>query len=107
MMVVPVLMISCQVSLKPKIGPLSAHAMMMSTAVQNVAGRPEARAVDFAKRVNRLRLVVEDFMDVSGRAWRSRSKRLKPIARFAVGIGLSKESSDVSFRSHGDCLAGI
>src|SRR5690242_20055944 len=50
--VVPVLMTSCQVSLKPKRGPVQAQPRMRATAPTNVAGRPVARAVHFAKRVN-------------------------------------------------------
>ena len=38
MIVVPVLMTSCQVSLKPKNGPLTAQITMIARAAQNVAG---------------------------------------------------------------------
>jgi hypothetical protein len=41
-MVVPVLTMSCQVSEKPKKGPLTAHAMMTSTQSRNAIGRPVA-----------------------------------------------------------------
>jgi hypothetical protein len=51
-MVVPVLMTSCHVSEKPKSGPVTAQTMMTSTASAKVAGRPVARAVHLAKRVN-------------------------------------------------------
>src|SRR5574338_273384 len=49
--VVPVLMTSCQVSLKWKSGPLTAHATITKTAMPKVTGCPEARAVALAKRV--------------------------------------------------------
>ena len=45
MMVVEVLMTSCQVSLKPKIGPVTAHATTIANAIRNVAGRPAACAI--------------------------------------------------------------
>src|SRR5206468_4331665 len=51
-MVVPVLMTSCQVSLKPKIGPVMAQMAITSTARVKVSGRPVALAVHLAKRVN-------------------------------------------------------
>src|SRR6185503_10004200 len=57
-MVVPVLMTSCQVSLKPKSGPLTAQATMMPAAMKKVTGRPDARAVHLAMRVNRERDLV-------------------------------------------------
>src|SRR5688572_9933378 len=50
--VVPVLMMSCQVSLKPNSGPVTAHDRMIATATQNVAGCPALRAVLLANRVN-------------------------------------------------------
>jgi hypothetical protein len=40
MMVVPVLITSCQVSLKAKKGPVMAHTRMIKTAIMNVAGLP-------------------------------------------------------------------
>ena len=40
--VVPVLMTSCHVSLKPNIGPSAAHTTMIETAAMNVAGCPDA-----------------------------------------------------------------
>src|SRR5688500_11715839 len=55
MIVVPVLITSCHVSLNAKRGPLTAHTAMTATASVNAAGRPEARAVAFANRVNQLR----------------------------------------------------
>jgi len=50
--VVPVLMTSCQVSEKPKSGPVKAHKIMAETAVAKAAGWPAARAVHLANRVN-------------------------------------------------------
>ena len=44
-MVVPVLITSCQVSLKPKIGPASAQIRTMATASTKVTGRPHARPI--------------------------------------------------------------
>src|SRR5688500_15458356 len=43
-MVVPVLMMSCHVSEKPKNGPLSAQATITSTQTTKVSGRPVACA---------------------------------------------------------------
>jgi hypothetical protein len=40
--VVPVLMMSCQVSEKPKTGPLRAQATTTTTQIMNVAGCPAA-----------------------------------------------------------------
>ena len=51
-MVVNVLMVSCQASLKPKSGPLIAHSTTMAPASAQVTGRPENCAVFLAKRVN-------------------------------------------------------
>ena len=53
--VVPVLITSCQVSLKRKIGPVSAHTRMMDAASAKVIGRPLMWAVPFVSRVNQLR----------------------------------------------------
>ena len=61
-MVVVVLTISCQVSLKPNNGPLSAHATIASTATTNTTGRPASAAIRRAIREN-LKL----FMDRSGK----------------------------------------
>jgi hypothetical protein len=47
-MVVPVLITSCQVSLKPNRGPVIAH----TRTTAKVAGRPESRAVATARRPN-------------------------------------------------------
>src|SRR5512147_133748 len=52
MIVVLVLMTSCQVSLKRKYGPNAAHATMTEHARRNVTGRPDACAVHFVNRVN-------------------------------------------------------
>jgi hypothetical protein len=52
MIVVPVLMTSCQVSLNPKSGPVTAHATTTETAIRNVTGLPVTLAVNFAKREN-------------------------------------------------------
>ena len=45
MMVVPVLMTSCQVSEKPKSGPVSAHTATANTASAKTHARPTSRAV--------------------------------------------------------------
>src|SRR6478735_12356369 len=52
MMVVPVLMTSCQVSEKSKTGPVPAHTATSTTASTNVAGLPAHSEVLLAKRVN-------------------------------------------------------
>ena len=49
MMVVPVLMASCQVSLNSKIGPVRAHTAMTDTARVKATGRPVAWAVPFGQ----------------------------------------------------------
>src|ERR1043166_8506720 len=54
MMVVPVLMMSCQVSLKPKSGPVIAQSAITATAAVNAIGRPVTFAVALAKRVNQV-----------------------------------------------------
>src|SRR5689334_4887327 len=51
-MVVAVLITSCQVSLKLKIGPVMAQMMMIITALIKVIGRPVAREAHLAARVN-------------------------------------------------------
>src|SRR5262247_1478457 len=50
--VVPVLMTNCHVSLKPKTGPVPAQTTITVTATRKATGRPVARAVHLAKRVN-------------------------------------------------------
>jgi hypothetical protein len=52
MMVVPVLMMSCQVSLKPKSGPVSAQASTAASAAAKAAGLAAVREARFAKRPN-------------------------------------------------------
>ena len=51
-MVVPVFMTSCQVSLNPNIGPVTAQTTIMSTAVTKAVGCPVAREAYLAKWVN-------------------------------------------------------
>ena len=63
MIVVPVLMTSCQVSLKPKIGPVIAHRTTMAAARANVDRRPESCAVFFANRVNQDVLRMENLRE--------------------------------------------
>ena len=50
-MVVPVLMTSCHVSLKPKRGPETAHKSSAPSAIANATGCPATRDVHFANRV--------------------------------------------------------
>ena len=50
MMVVPVLMTNCQVSLKPKSGRLISYTLMMPTVSVKIGGRPHNCAVVLAKR---------------------------------------------------------
>ena len=50
-MVVPVFMISCQVSLKPNTGPDRAQRINAAKAMANAAGRPTAREPHLANRV--------------------------------------------------------
>jgi len=49
---VPVFITSCQASLNPKIGPVTAQVMMTDMAIINVAECPVAYADNFAKRLN-------------------------------------------------------
>lgn len=51
-MVVAVLTINCQVSLKWKSGPETSHRVIARTAKMNVLGRPVFQAAHFAMRVN-------------------------------------------------------
>ncbi len=53
-MVVPVLMTSCQVSLKSNSGPVTIQARITIAARAKVSGRPVIREVHFAKRVNQV-----------------------------------------------------
>src|SRR5688500_15491337 len=48
--VVPVLMTSCHVSLKPNIGPVTLHTTTVPSASEKAAGVPEMCEVHFAKR---------------------------------------------------------
>ena len=50
MIVVPVLMTNCQVSLKPNIGPVTIHTAITPTARVNTLRRPQKWAAAFAKR---------------------------------------------------------
>jgi len=50
-MVVPVLITSCQVSEKPKIGPETIQTTIVATASRKVIGRPESWAIQRAARV--------------------------------------------------------
>jgi hypothetical protein len=45
---VAVLITSCHVSLKPKIGPDASQTVIVSNAMVNVIGRPATRATDLA-----------------------------------------------------------
>ena len=51
-LVVPVLITSCQVSLKPKMGPVMAQVTTTITATRKAIGYPVACAVALAKREN-------------------------------------------------------
>ena len=48
MIVVPVLMTSCQVSLKPNTGPVTIHTATASRASMKILGPPQTRAAAFA-----------------------------------------------------------
>jgi hypothetical protein len=50
--VVPVLITSCQVSLKPKSGPLTAHTVTVASASAKAAGLPVTWEIHFANVVN-------------------------------------------------------
>src|SRR5689334_7544905 len=52
MMVVPVLITSCQVSLYLKNGPLTSQTRISATEIKNVVGRPLTQAIPRAKRSN-------------------------------------------------------
>ena len=49
MIVVPVFITSCQVSLNENIGPVTTHIAIMATASAKVLGRPQKCEADFAK----------------------------------------------------------
>jgi hypothetical protein len=53
MMVVPVLITNCQVSLNPKIGPEAAQTTITETAPINVRGFPAAVEIDLENLVKR------------------------------------------------------
>jgi hypothetical protein len=53
MMVVPVLITNCQVSLNRKKGPVTSQRRITAVARLKVEGLPVTRAVVFAKRVKR------------------------------------------------------
>src|SRR5690606_31193137 len=93
MIVVPVLITSCQVSLKPNIGPDTAHPSTTSTAMMKVAGRPVARAAPFAKRVNHARLAaIVAILQGSGSAAARRrgAPMLHGCMHAAVAAGLAR-----------------
>jgi hypothetical protein len=54
-MVVPVLITNCHVSLYPKMGPVIAHATMVSKAAAKAQGCPMATAEFLANRENKAR----------------------------------------------------
>jgi hypothetical protein len=56
--VVPVLITSCHVSLKPNSGPLSAHTMITTTASEKTDGLPQKYAVCFANLEYQLPLCI-------------------------------------------------
>ena len=59
MTVVPVLITSCQVSLKPNSGPVATHASTTPSASAKHNGRPVKREAAFAVRVNQPSLRME------------------------------------------------
>ena len=58
MMVVPVLITSCQVSLKPNTGPVMPQITTIATAARKVHGEPVAVAAFLAIVLNRLRAFI-------------------------------------------------
>jgi hypothetical protein len=68
--VVPVLMTSCQVSLKPNKRPVTANTRTTAAARRKVAGRPEIREVATASLANQL-------------LFGSAAAEVEPIGRFA------------------------
>src|SRR5437899_3665634 len=54
MMVVAVLMTSCQVSLNPKKGPVAHQTMIVASAIPNVSGCPVRRTLALANRSKKL-----------------------------------------------------
>ena len=58
MIVVPVLMTNCHVSLKPKIGPVASHTRTMASAAKKAAGLPARIEAFRANRSNPFRWLV-------------------------------------------------
>ncbi len=61
-MVVPVLITSCQVSLKPNSGPVTNQTTITAAASMKVLGRPLVRAMLFAKLEYQARLFMLKFL---------------------------------------------
>jgi len=59
MIVVPVLITSCQVSENLKIGPLAAQARTTSTQTRKACGLPVTRAVALANLANSLSMTLQ------------------------------------------------
>src|SRR4029078_8831355 len=59
----PVLITSCHVSLKPKIGPVTAQTAITTTAAVNTRGRPQNRDALFANATYQLPLCMGRFLD--------------------------------------------
>src|ERR1044071_3532313 len=81
-MVVPVLMTSCQVSEKWKIGPLTSQMTMTATAMMNAAVEPVFRVAAAAKRSKPLALRAEGG-GASGMP--ARAHAVRPYRTFAIG----------------------
>src|SRR5262245_6610019 len=77
MIVVPVFITNCNVSLNPNNGPVIAHTRITITANTKVAGLPVTLAVHFAKRVN-------DDLDFGGLIF------LVPVSSSSTNDGASK-----------------
>jgi hypothetical protein len=82
MMVVPVLITSCQVLFSPKSGPLKAHNKIMATAAMNTQGRPKTDETVLVKRVKKSCLLelwrfrmASLYMSVNGRGERHSAAR--------------------------------
>lgn len=63
-MVVPVLMMSCQVSVKPKIGPVAAYTITIITAPMNVAGQPVRCVIFVEKRLKKRAAELTSFFGI-------------------------------------------
>jgi hypothetical protein len=74
MIVVPVLITNCQVSLNLKSGPVMIQMAMMPTAIENVIGLPLKRAVFFASVEYQVFCVMAESIAVSARNANSTSK---------------------------------